>query len=53
MALQGKRVTTGGKGFFKGNVQFSDDGINESHEPTGSASNHAALKYKQSMEGLK
>jgi len=26
--LQGKRVTKGGKGSFKGNVQVSDDGIN-------------------------
>jgi hypothetical protein len=27
-------VRKGGTGFFKGNVQVSDDGINESHEPT-------------------
>jgi hypothetical protein len=37
-------VSKGGKGFFKGNVQVSDDGINENHEPTESASNQAALK---------
>jgi len=27
-----------------GNVQVADDGTNESHEPTESASNQAALK---------
>lgn len=27
-------MSKGGKGFFKGNVQVSDDGIKESHEPT-------------------
>jgi hypothetical protein len=38
---------------LKGKVQVSDDGINESHKPVESASNQAALKQKQSMEGVK
>jgi len=29
---------------FQGNVQVSNDGISESHEPTESASKQAALK---------
>lgn len=46
-------MSKGGKDFFKGNVQVSDYGINESHEPKESASNQAALKQKLSKEGLK
>jgi hypothetical protein len=44
MILKGKRVSKGGTGFFKCNIQVSDDGINESHKPTESASNQIALK---------
>jgi hypothetical protein len=53
MILYGKTVSQGEKGLFKDSVQVSDDGTNGSHEPIESASTQAALKQKQSMEGLK